>query len=161
MMSIMIDDLEPSCDNIRTMLYYLGVALDERLSHYRKGTVYETVRPSDVRVFVRATRKKQTISELSRELGVSRQAVQSSVQRLQKLQVLDLEAPPGNKRDKLVTVTAKGQHARNTAQTQIKKFEDEFTSVIGAEGLEAFRKNLIAILESTKALNAADAKLAK
>jgi DNA-binding MarR family transcriptional regulator len=157
MMSIMIDDLEPSRDNIRTMLYFLGVALDERMTHYRKGTVYESVRPSDVRVFMRAIRKKQTISEIARELNISRQAAQSSVQRLQKLQVLDLESLPSNKRDKFVIVTAKGQHARNTAASQIKRFEGELTAVIGAQGLETFRKNLVTILESTRALNVADA----
>jgi DNA-binding MarR family transcriptional regulator len=155
-MSIMIDDTELSNHNIRTILYYLGVALDERLMHYRKGTIYETVRPSDVRVFVRATRKRQTISVIARELKVSRQAVQSSVQRLQKLEVLDLEAPPGNRRDKLVVITAKGQHASNTARLQIERFEEEIKAVIGVDGLEVFRKNLTAILESTRALNVVD-----
>jgi DNA-binding MarR family transcriptional regulator len=159
MMSIMIDDLTPAPDNIRTMLYFLGVALDERLQHFRKGTIYEQVRASDVRVFMRAIREKNTISELARQLNISRQAVQSSVQRLQKLQVLDLEAPPGNKRDKLVVITAKGHHARNTALQQIQRFEDEFAAVIGVDGLETFRKSLIAILEQTRKLNAADAKV--
>jgi DNA-binding MarR family transcriptional regulator len=157
-MTTMIDDLLPPADNIRTMLYFLGVELDERLHHYRKGTVYETVRPSDVRVFMRAIRHKQTISEIARELNISRQAVQTCVQRLQKLQVLDLEQVEGNKRDKFVVITAKGQHARNTAQQQIKRFEDEFAAVIGADGLELFRKNLALILNSTRALNAADGR---
>jgi DNA-binding MarR family transcriptional regulator len=161
MMSTMIDDLLPAQDNIRTILYYLGQALDERLSHFRRGTIYETVRPSDVRVFLRALRQAQTISEIARGLGISRQAAQSSVHRLQAIQVLDLEAVPGNKRDKIVLVTPKGQHASNTARQQIKRFEAEFVEVIGEDGLAAFRKNLTAILEATRALNAADAKQAK
>jgi DNA-binding MarR family transcriptional regulator len=153
----MVDDLPAVQDNIRTMLYQLGMALDERLSHFRYGTIYESVRPSDVRVFVRAMRSKQTISEIARGLGISRQAAQVAVHRLQKIQVLDLDAVPGNKRDKLVVITARGQHAAQTARQQIKRFEAEFADVIGEKGLATFRKNLSAILESTRTLNAKDA----
>lgn len=146
----------PPPDNIRTLLHYLGQALDERLTHFRRGTVYEAVRPSDVRVFVSATRKPQTISEIARDMGVTRQAAQASVHRLHKLQVLDLQAAPHNKRDKIVVVTAKGQHAAKTAAQQVKRFEEEFAAVIGADGLATFRKNLVAILKATQAHNKSD-----
>ena len=53
-------------DNVRTLMYYLGLAIDERLSQLRKGTPYEKARPSDARVFVRALRHPQTISEIAR-----------------------------------------------------------------------------------------------
>jgi DNA-binding MarR family transcriptional regulator len=152
----MIDDLPPPLDNIRTIMHYLGQALDERLAFFRRGTIYESVRPSDVRVFVRALRSPQTISEIARGLVISRQAAQASVHRLEKLQVLALESLPTNKRDKIVVITAKGQHAINTASQQIKRFEAEFATVIGREGLQTLRNNLYAILESTRALNAID-----
>jgi DNA-binding MarR family transcriptional regulator len=154
----MVDDSDapPPNNNIRTLLYHVGQALDARLLQYRRGTIYESVRPSDVRVFVAATRKRQTISEIAREIHVTRQAAQASVKRLQKLQILDLEAAAQNKRDKIVVVTAKGQHARKTANLQIQRFEAEFAEVIGRERVEQLRSDLVALLTATKARNHAE-----
>jgi DNA-binding MarR family transcriptional regulator len=154
----MVDDINapPPNDNFRTLLHHLGQALDVRLSHYRRGTIYESVRPSDVRVFVAATRKRQTISEIARNIHVTRQAAQASVKRLQKLQILDLETAAHNKRDKIVVVTAKGQHARKTANLQIQRFEAEFAEVIGVDRVEQFRNDLVALLSATKARNQAE-----
>jgi DNA-binding MarR family transcriptional regulator len=150
-------DLPSPANNIRTLLYYLGQALDERLAIFRKGTPYEHVRSSDVRVFMRALAKPQTISEIARTLGITRQAVQSSVHRLQDIKIIDLEAMPSNKRDKLVVVTARGQHAKNTATQQIAQFESEIAAVIGEDGLARLRNNLVAIINSTVDLNKGDA----
>jgi DNA-binding MarR family transcriptional regulator len=159
-MTTMTDNIEsaPATDNIRTLLHYLGQALDMRLSHYRKGTIYEKVRPSDVRLFVAASRKAQTISALARTLGITRQAAQSAVHRLEALQVLALEPAPANKRDKIVIVTSKGEHARKTAVAQIKRFESEFADVIGEDRLHLFRADLKAILDSTRARNQTDSE---
>jgi DNA-binding MarR family transcriptional regulator len=150
------DEAPPSGDNIRTLLYHLGVALDVRISHFRRGTLYEHVRPSDVRVFVAAARQPQTISEIARVLHITRQAVQASVHRLQELHVLDLQSIPGNQRDKHVIITARGMHARNTATQQIRRFESEFAAVIGSERFEQFRSDLIELLNATVANNKAD-----
>lgn len=144
-------------DNIRTLLHDLGNALDERFAQFRRGTIYESVRPSDVRVFVRATRAPQTISEIARSLGVSRQAVQISVQRLQKLQVLSSKSSPQNKRDRIVVVTARGQHAASTAAHQVQRVEKEFVEAIGPGGLLEFRNSLVTILKVTRTHNEIDA----
>ena len=133
-------------DNIRTLLYYLGLAIDERMSQYRRGTPYENVRPSDVRVFVRALRSTYTISEIARELQITRQAAQSSVQRLIKLQVIALKTLPNNRRDKVVMITPKGQLASRTATLQVGKLENEFAEMIGREKLEELRSSLGVIL---------------
>ncbi len=143
-------------DNLRTLLHQLGQILDVRLAHYRRGTIYESVRPSDVRVFVAAARHQQTISEIARYLGISRQAAQSSVRRLQKIQVLDLQSSLKNKRDKTVIVTNKGELARKTAVLQIRRFECEFADIIGTDRLEQFRSDLIAVIEVTRLRNIAE-----
>jgi DNA-binding MarR family transcriptional regulator len=152
------EELPPSDENIRTILYNLGQAIDERLAYFRRGTPYESVRPSDVRVFVSATRKLQTISEIARALGITRQAVQISVKRLQGLQIIALESHPQNKRDKMVVVTHRGKHALKTANLQIKRFEAEFSATLGDVELTSLRKNLLTILESTRLLNKSDAE---
>lgn len=134
-------------DNIRTLLYYLGLAIDGRMSQYRRGTPYENVRPSDVRVFVRASRGTYTISEIARELQITRQAAQSSVQRLIKLQVIALKNLPGNKRDKVVIITPKGELASKTARQQIGDLENELAEIIGKDKLEDLRISLGIMLE--------------
>lgn len=135
-------------DNLRTLLYYLGLALDDRLSQLRKGTPYEKVRPSDVRVFVRALRHSQSISEIARELRITRQAAQMSVQRLMAIGVLELQAMANNKREKMVVVTPRGMMARKTANQQIILLENELGGIIGKDHLEKFRRDLIMMLES-------------
>ena len=139
-------DPDPPQDNIRTLLYYLGLAVDERLLDYRRGTPYEHVRQSDVRVFVTATRGDCTISDIARELHITRQAAQMSVKRLLALQVVKLEPVPGNNRDKRVMLTARGQQARSSAANQSARIEAELAHVVGAEVLEKFRHTLSALV---------------
>ena len=139
-------------DNLRSLLFYLGLAIDDRLTQIRYGTIYEKVRPSDVRVFVRALRHSQTISEIARELQITRQAAQMSVQRLMNLQVLELRSLPNNKRDKLVVVTPRGVLASKTAGLQIGQIEAEFAAIIGQDRVEEFRQHLSMMLDGMKAI---------
>jgi DNA-binding MarR family transcriptional regulator len=149
LLSIMVDKESERVpiDNIRTLLYYLGLAIDARMSQFRRGTPYENVRPSDVRVFVRASRSAFTISDIARELQITRQAAQSSVQRLLKLQVIALKLLPGNKRDKVVVITPKGELATKTARQQVVNLENEFAEMVGKEKLEELRCTLSIMLE--------------
>ena len=137
-----IDENLPPLDNIRTLLYYLGLAIDERLLEFRKNSPYEHARPSDARVFVTAAHQPRTISDIARELKITRQAAQRSVQRLVQLQVAELQAVPGNHRDKLVIITPRGIMARNIAVKQIRHIEDEFVATIGEQGLADLRQTL-------------------
>ncbi len=138
-------DKNPAKDNVRTLIYHLGLAIDERLLALRKGTIYENARSSDARVFVTAARQPSTISEIARELKITRQAAQMSVQRLMKLQVVEVESVNG--RDKRVVITPKGQLARNTAARQIEFIEKEFAAVLGEDGLGKLRDNLATIVQ--------------
>jgi DNA-binding MarR family transcriptional regulator len=154
--TIMLDDQESTAipqDNLRSLNMYLAKEIDRRFSIFRRGTRYENVRPSDVRVFVLASRGPQTISVMAGVLDVSRQAVHASVQRLVKLGILALEATPNNQRDKTVIVTPRGEHARRTAVEQVKMLEAEFAEAIGKEQLEALRAGLLVLTSATKARN--------
>lgn len=160
----MIDDADQAfvpSDNIRTLMYLMGLASEERLVSFRKGTVYESVRSSDVRLFVIAGQKPQTISEIARVLSITRQAAQSSVQRLQKLQVVSLQSLPGNKRDKLVVLTPRGQLATKTVLFQIKRFEAELVEVVGAERFEMLRQDLQAMIKAVTNRNTSELSAAR
>jgi DNA-binding MarR family transcriptional regulator len=137
-------------DNIRGLLQDLASELDRRGAHHRKGTRYENVRQSDVRVFIIASRQSRTVSDIARELDVSRQAVHGSVTRLKALQVVQLIPQPGNDRDKLVAVTETGWQAQAVANDSIKKIESECAEILGAKNLEQFRKQLLALVTALK-----------
>jgi DNA-binding MarR family transcriptional regulator len=137
-------------DNIRGLLQDLASELDQRAVVYRKGTRYENVRLSDVRVFILASRKSRSVSDIARELEVTRQAVHSSVIRLKELQVVELLPQPGNSRDKLVAVTEKGWEAQAVANDSITQLEKECADILGAKGLEQFRKQLLVLVTALK-----------
>ena len=141
-------------DNIRGLLQDLSSELDRRTIAHRKGTRYEKVRQSDVRVFIMASRQPRSEAEIARELEVTRQAVHGSVQRLKALGVLDLVKQPGNGRDKVVTVTESGWQAQEVAKASIHLLEQECTDILGAKGLEQFRKQLVALVTALKVRDA-------
>jgi DNA-binding MarR family transcriptional regulator len=138
----------PSENNIRTLLYFLGERVDHKLAERRKGTPYERVRASDIRVFVSAARVPKSISDIARLLGISRQSAQSSIGRLVKLGVVELETRPINKREKRVLITPRGVLAGKTARQQIDAIESEMAATIGTENLEAMRNHLIKLVST-------------
>jgi DNA-binding MarR family transcriptional regulator len=138
-------------DNIRGLAQDLIGELDRRGDVHRRGTRYENIRRSDVRVGVLASRQPQTMADIARKLGVTRQAVHASVKRLMDLDVVELLPQPGNGRDKLVTVTERGWQAQQVANASIKLSEEECASILGKRGLEQFRSQLLALVTTLKA----------
>jgi DNA-binding MarR family transcriptional regulator len=150
----MVDNnkLEFPTQNIRSLLNEISVAIDKNLQSQRLGSRYEGVRDSDVKVFMRAFRSEETVSEIARSLNVTRQAVHASVQRLMELKVLALQAMPNNSRDKLVVVTERGRHAQQVSLDHILSLENHMAAVIGEKELKTLRKHLHMIAQSFKPL---------
>lgn len=154
----MIDDMtdlgeflaEEARDNIRTLVYLFGQELDERITMFRRGTPYENVRASDIRVFVQAAAGTGSISGIARRLGISRQAVHMSAQRLKELGVLEMQAIQASRRDMTLALTQQGRSAMKLAGEQIGKLEAEISEVLGAEGLETLRKTLRVLISHSK-----------
>ena len=132
----------PSADNIRTLIYFLGLTIDEQLAEKRRFTLYAKVRPSDVRVFITAARTPTTISGIARQLHISRQAAQTTVHRLQELGVVTLSRFPGNLRDKQVVITNRGKMATVTAARQIADIESRLEDIIDPQEWRGLKLNL-------------------
>lgn len=150
--SIMIDNDLPGVarDNIRSLIYLLGSEMDQRIALFRRGTPYEHVRPSDIRVFVYASAGNASISEVARLLGISRQAVHMSAQRLKELGVLSLAPAQPGRRDVLMQLTEMGQDARQTADQQIQRLEGEVSDILGPDGLHTLRRTLQVLIEHSR-----------
>ncbi len=138
-------------DSTRGLLQDVMQQLDQRVAHFKIGTAYEKVRMSDARVFVAAARLPRSIAQIARVYGISRQAVQSSVQRLVALNVVELLPHPDSLRDKIVSVTAHGGEAQALAVKHLGWLEMECAEILGAKGLEQFRTQLLALTAGLKA----------
>lgn len=136
-------------DNIRTLIYLFSQELDGRISTFRQGTAYERVRASDIRVFVHAA-ESESISNIARRLGISRQAVHMSAQRLKELGVIDLRVQAKNRRDLTLVLTEEGQSAMAMAVTHIQRLEAELSEILGTDGIEILRKTLRILIAHIK-----------
>jgi DNA-binding MarR family transcriptional regulator len=148
-MSIMVEQAADAIpvDNIRTLLHYLVDGIDLKMASYRKGTRYERVRNSDVKVFILAQRGPKSISELAKVLGISRQAVHMSVRRLLALDVITLASTPGNAKEKTVLLTPRGEQAQTVAGQQVRDLEAECVEAIGATAFEDLRGQLVKLVQ--------------
>lgn len=140
----------PVRDNIRTLVYLFGQELDDRITFLRQGTGYESVRASDIRVFVHAADGGGSISEIARRLNISRQAVHMSAQRLKERGVIDMQVMKNSRRDMVLILTGEGRKAMTMANQQIINLEAEISEMIGADGLETLRKTLLVLIDHSK-----------
>ena len=131
-----------SDNNIRSLIYHVGIIFDRKLAALAGNTPYQKVRDSDSRVFMAATRARKTISEIARNLHISRQSAQSSVSRLVKFGIVKLENHPSSKREKIVAITDAGWRASKFASDQLMKIEKELERTIGIEAYSALRGGL-------------------
>lgn len=133
--------------DIQGLLHEVSERLDIHLDTLRKGSVYESVRPSDAKMFMTITRTPRTISQLARTLKISRQAAHASIMRLVEWKVIEICNAPGSRRDKVAIITPAGEEARNFAAEKISAVEAELEGRLGKEKLETLRSLLLELLD--------------
>ena len=116
---------------------------NREMDQAQSSTDFSTVRPSDMRVFGHMRGRPTLLSDFHGALGISRQAAQQSVQRLVEHGVVRVDPAPDSRRDKIVSVTGKGELLRGFAASQIRRIEQSCKEQIGADGLESLRRLLI------------------
>jgi DNA-binding MarR family transcriptional regulator len=137
-------------NTIYGLIQQLLILLDNRFAGLREGTRYQNVRPSDIRVFIQVARQARSETEIANVMNISRQAVQSSVKRLIELKLVEVVPKPNNGRDKIVQMTERGFHARDTAAGQIQLVEGECAAIIGAAELDRLRGLLLHLATAYK-----------
>jgi len=133
--------------NLKGLTQDLSERLDERMSELRSGTPLGTVRPFDAKVFMLASRAPRSSAKIARALNVSKQAVQSSVNRLLEKGVVKNEALPGNRKEKVVSVTPEGEKAKLLVAKHIATIEMEIAEKIGQDRAEQLRSILFDLLK--------------
>lgn len=126
-------------DNIKGLMMTVLGRWNAEMDRGRQATEFATIRDSDMRVFGQLRGRTLKLSALHRELGMSRQAAQQAVTRLVDHRVLQVTLAEGSKRDKVVSVTDKGQELRSLAARQIRDIEAQCVEAIGADNTEVLR----------------------
>ncbi len=135
--------------NLKGLMQDMLEWMEQRNAELREGGEF-TGTPAEAKLFAALRGRSRTISELARVLGVSRQAVHTTLKRLIHEGVLETVPHPDNKRDKLVQVTAKGVAVRKMAAANIKQIEVELAESIGGENVELVRALLLEHLAKVK-----------
>ena len=133
--------------NIKGMMMTLIARWNAQMDDARAQTEFAEVRPADIRVFAQLRGRTVKLSEIHREMGFSRQAAQQAVDRLVAHDMIAVTHDAGSKRDKVVSITAKGQRWRTIAAEQIRQIEAEISDVVGEDAKEVLRSHLIRLLD--------------
>ncbi|MBO6918911.1 MAG: winged helix-turn-helix transcriptional regulator [Rhizobiaceae bacterium] len=128
--------------NIKGLMMTLLARWNEQMDLAREKTEFADIRQSDMRVFGQLRGRTVKLSVIHKEMGFSRQAAQQAVERLVERGVLRVEMAEGNKRDKMVSITEKGQELRTLAALQIRDIEENCADIIGEDGKETMRQLL-------------------
>ena len=134
--------------NIKGMMMTLIARWNEQMDSKREETEFADIRPSDIRVFGQLRGRTVKLSVIHKEMGFSRQAAQQAVERLVERDLLKVEMVDGNKRDKMVSITEKGQELRTLAAQQIREIENSCAEIIGEDGKETLRTLLSQLLKA-------------
>ncbi|WP_168797890.1 MarR family winged helix-turn-helix transcriptional regulator [Pacificoceanicola onchidii] len=145
----MIDKRDDSFlgQNIKGMMMTLIARWNAQMDEARAETEFAAVRPADMRVFAQLRGRTVKLSIIHREMGFSRQAAQQAVDRLVKQDMITVQPDPDSRRDKLVSITEKGQRWRAIAADQIRQIEAEISGTIGEDAKEELRAALLALVK--------------
>ena len=121
---------------------------NREMDQARAETEFAAIRPADMRVFGQMRGRKIKLSVIHREMGFSRQAAKQAVDRLVGHGMISVTTAPDSKRDKLISITTKGQRWRSIAAGQIRQIEGRIYEAIGEEQTEVLRQQLIELIEA-------------
>jgi DNA-binding MarR family transcriptional regulator len=108
-----------------------------------KDSSFASANNAEIKLFAALRGQSRSISELSRYLGVSRQAVHHTVHKLIEKRVVELQHPESNKRDKLVVISAKGREVQALTAKHFKTIESKMAINIGRDKVELLREQLL------------------
>lgn len=128
--------------NLKALLQEKIWLLDGRLQKKRSSTPYKTLTDAQARVLAALRGEALTISDTSRRLGVSRQAVHKIISELVKRKLLKLTQAEENSRDKLITFTPAGEDMKKQAAKALLELEKEVEVAIGTRNLYLLKELL-------------------
>jgi hypothetical protein len=129
-------------NNIRKLLKDAVDHVDDLIHDFLQGSKYEGLRTSDGLVLVNVNRGFNTAPAIARELGISRQAVHMSTQRLRARKLLTLKQIAPNSAELRLVMTPAGVDALNVGSDYLGQLEVEIAREIGAEAVVNLKRHL-------------------
>ena len=112
---------------------------DDGLQAYLEARGWPHVTRPQSMVMVQVVRGVTRPSDIARNLGVSRQAVHTTINQMVELGLLDLRDDPGDRRSKRVVIAPNGQKMRTVAQQAVAELSAELERRIGKAHVDALR----------------------
>ncbi len=109
------------------------------------------VRPLHAPLLAQLLGGARRAADLAASAGISRQAVAQVVATLEHDGYIERIADPGDRRAKLVCLTARGRAALRLMRASSKSLEDEWRAQIGADRLSTLRDTLSDLLAGSNA----------
>jgi DNA-binding MarR family transcriptional regulator len=150
-MSIMIDNKTKQflATSLKGVLNDTLEWMENRNAELRKGSEFEGT-AAEAKLFATLRGRPRSISELARVMGLSRQAVHTTVHKLVKAGVIDVVTSDTNRRDKMVRITVYGQQVQRMAAKNLRQIETDMARSIGRDNVELIRSLLMQHLESVR-----------
>jgi DNA-binding MarR family transcriptional regulator len=132
----------PKKTYIRTLLLERSHWMEEQLLRDAERSGYGDVTPAMSRMFARLPGRPVGLSDLARDLAISRQAVHQLALEGARMGLVEFVPSEADGRVKLLRFTQKGWAMVDTATRRLDRIEAELAEQIGTDNLEALRRLL-------------------
>jgi DNA-binding MarR family transcriptional regulator len=128
--------------NLKQLLIAKNDWFAEQIMDGVRGSEYGYITPAQSRLLAHMGGKPMSMAELSRKLGISRQAVHKTVVELSRRGILELQNDPERGNSKLVVYTAKGKQVNRFGAAIIDRIEAQISERIGRTALNQLKAQL-------------------
>tara|TARA_B110000014_G_C20018775_1_gene528486 strand:+ start:296 stop:745 length:450 start_codon:yes stop_codon:yes gene_type:complete len=136
-----ISNKEPLDTNIVRLTAGLVEWMEAEIIKLNKYLPYK-VSFSEIKLFNALRGKEKSISQLARNLGISRQAVHKTIHKLENMGYLELIAKQNNKKDRIIKITNKGKTVKKQGVEHLIAVEEKLSWSMGERNLK-FMKIII------------------
>ena len=136
-----ISNKEPLDTNIVGLTVGLIEWMEAEIIELNKYLPYK-VSFAETKLFNALRGKEKSISQLARNLGISRQAVHKTIHKLENMGYLELIAKQNNKKDRIIKITNKGEAVKKQGAEHLITIEEKLSWSMGERNL-GFMKIII------------------
>ncbi|MBT8145592.1 MAG: MarR family transcriptional regulator, partial [Gammaproteobacteria bacterium] len=126
-------------DSIKALLRDSLAWIESEQLKLLQDSPYEGASNAEIKLFAALRGTSRSISELSRYLGISRQAVHQTVHKLVERGIVKLQPAESNQREKHVVITEKGREVQRMTAEHFRTIESKMAANIGRKNVELLR----------------------
>ena len=113
---------------------------DDGLQNYLQARGWDNVTRPQSMVMVNVVTGVRKPSDIARNLGISRQAVHTTINQMVELGMFEMQDDPADGRSKIVTITEKGHRMRKDADEAMAVLAEELRRRIGKTAVDNLMK---------------------